>query len=346
MFLRFFVLSVFVTMHASMDELKKILDLALKAGASDIHLVSGCIPMMRVHRELVALKKQILTPQTIQKITSAFLTQNQLKELTLSGDIDLGMTLSGTGLRINIHKQSHGLGLAIRLIPSNIPSPNDLLFHETMRGIPDLKEGFVIVSGPTGSGKSTTLASLIQMINTQSSRHIITLEDPIEYRFTPHHSLIEQRQLGIDFPSFQKGLRHVLRQDPDVIVVGEMRDPETISLALTAAETGHLVLSTLHAPNAPEAIERIVNVFDGAEQRQILVQLSATLRVIVAQRLLPKKDGGMVAAWEVLTSTTAVRSAIQNNNLGVLKSAVSTGKKDGMITMERSMQELKKAGIL
>ena len=329
-----------------MDEFKKILDLAIKAGASDIHLVSESIPMMRVHRELVSIKKQILTAQTIQKITATFLTQNQLKELTLSGDVDLGMVLNGTGLRINIHKQTNGLGLAIRLIPSTIPSAEDLLFHETMRNIPDLKEGFVIISGPTGSGKSTTLATLIEMINTQSSRHIITLEDPVEYRFTPKRSLIEQRQLGMDFPSFQKGLRHILRQDPDVIVVGEMRDPETIALALTAAETGHLVLSTLHAPNASEAIERIVNVFEGAEQRQILVQLSATLRMIVAQHLLPKKEGGMIAAWEILTSTTAVRSGIQFNNLAVIKSAISTGKRNGMISMERSLETLKKSGVI
>jgi twitching motility protein PilT len=329
-----------------MEELKRYVAYAQKNQASDIHLVSGAIPMIRVNRELVAIKKKPLSETVVKKIANALLHQSQLKDLHQNGDVDIGVVVSGVGLRINIHRQSNGLALAIRLISPTIPSPEELRFHETMMKIPELEDGFVIVSGPTGSGKSTTLASIVQEMNKTSKRHIITLEDPIEYRFPSGECLIEQRQLGIDFPSFSKGLRHVLRQDPDVIVVGEMRDPETIALALTAAETGHLVLSTLHSPNAAEVVERIVNVFDGAEQRQILVQLSATIEMVVAQKLLPSKKGGLVAAREILTSSTAVRSAIQANNLAVIQSSIQMGKKQGMISMDRAIKEMEKAGLI
>ncbi len=329
-----------------MEELKSFIDTAQKKLASDVHLVAGALPMMRVHDELFAFKKQSLDTLTVAKIATALLKQHQLKQLETMGDVDVGVVVSGVGLRINIHKQSEGLSLAIRLIPATIPTSKELGFHETMMQIPMIEDGFVIVSGATGSGKSTTLASIVEQINQTSSRHIISLEDPIEYRFSNAKSLIEQRQLGLHFPSFEKGLRHVLRQDPDVIVVGEMRDPETISLALTAAETGHLVLSTLHAPNAAEVVERIVNVFEGVQQQQILVQLAATLRMVVAQRLLPKKGGGLVAAREVLTSTIAVQNAIRQNNLSVIRSAIQTGKKQGMISMDLAIKELQRQGMV
>ncbi len=329
-----------------MEELKSVIQLAQKKQASDVHLVSGASAIMRVRGELMTVKKQPLEAGAVQKIATALLNQQQLKQLEEHGDVDVGIKVAGVGLRINIHKQAEGLSLAIRLIPSEIPSPQALNFHETMMQIPEWEDGFVIVSGPTGSGKSTTLASIVEQINQTSSRHVITLEDPIEYRFSNARSLIEQRQLGAHFPTFQKGLRHVLRQDPDVIVVGEMRDPETISLALTAAETGHLVLSTLHAPNAAEVIERIVNVFEGAQQQQILVQLAATLRLVVAQRLLPTKDGSLVAAREVLTSTLAVQNAIRQNNLSVIRSSIQTGKKQGMVSMELAIKELEKNGVI
>lgn len=329
-----------------MEELKRWIQNALKDGASDVHLIAGSVPFARVRDALKPLSKTVLTASDVQKIASALLTQVQLRELDQAGDVDLGVMIADVSVRVNIHRQSSGLGMAIRVIQKKIPSPQALRFHETMMVIPKLEDGFVIVSGPTGSGKSTTLASIVDQINSTSARHIITLEDPIEYRFSNQKSLIEQRQLGTDFPSFQKGLRHVLRQDPDVIVVGEMRDPETISLALTAAETGHLVLSTLHAPNAAEVVERIVNVFEGAQQQQVLVQLAATFRTVIAQRLIPSKDGPLVAAREILTSTPAVQNAIRMNNLSVIRSSIQTGKKFGMISMDQSMAELKKEGLI
>lgn len=329
-----------------MEELRRFVEKAIKKKASDLHLVTGSSPVIRVHRKLEELGREMLTAQSIKQMAQALLSQAQLKILDQAGDVDVGVVVDEVGLRVNIHRQSTGLALAIRLIAAHIPSPEELGFHEIVMGVPDFEDGLVIVSGPTGSGKSTTLASFIQEMNKKEARHIVTLEDPIEYRFKPGTCLIEQRQLGIDFPSFEKGLRHVLRQDPDVIVVGEMRDPETIALALTAAETGHLVLSTLHAPNAPEVIERIVNVFQGEKQQQILIQLAATLKMVIAQKLLPAKEGGLVAAQEVLVSSSAIQNAIRQNNLSTIRSSIQTGKKDGMISMERALKELEREGRL
>ncbi|MCR4314414.1 MAG: PilT/PilU family type 4a pilus ATPase [Candidatus Uhrbacteria bacterium] len=327
-----------------MEELTRIITKATKKSASDVHLVTGSAPVVRVHRKLEVLEKETLSSTSVSQMVQGLLNQSQLKTLDQTGDVDVGVVVAGIGLRVNVHRQSTGLALAIRLIAAKVPSPEDLGFHEIIGNVPKLEDGLVVVSGPTGSGKSTTLASLVQEMNKQEARHIITLEDPIEYRFAPGTCLIEQRQLGVDFPSFEKGLRHVLRQDPDVIVVGEMRDPETIALALTAAETGHLVLSTLHAPNASEVIERIVNVFQGAKQSQILIQLAATLKMVVAQKLLPAKAGGLVAVQEVLVSSLAVQNAIRQNNLSVIRSAIQTGKKEGMISMDRALKDLEKAG--
>lgn len=329
-----------------MEELKAFLEKAVKAKASDLHLVAGAIPMMRVNREIQALGKDILSVASIQRVVNALLTQSQLKELVEVGDVDVGSKIGDVSIRVNIHQQTNGYGLAIRLVPSKIPTPDELQFEDPLLKIVDLTEGFVVISGPTGSGKSTTMACLVQAINKKHARHIVTLEDPIEYRFQNEKSLIEQRQLGTHFPTFQQGLRHVLRQDPDVIIVGEMRDPETISLALTAAETGHLVISTLHAPNAAEVIERIVNVFEGVSQQQILVQLSATLNMVVAQQLLAKKEGGVVAAREILLNNLAVQNAIRGNNLSTIRSAIQTGKKQGMVSMAQSMKILKEEGVI
>ncbi|TAL49704.1 PilT/PilU family type 4a pilus ATPase [Patescibacteria group bacterium] len=329
-----------------MEELKKFLEQAVKAKASDLHLVAGAVAMVRVHREIKPLGTEVLTGASVQRVVNALLTQNQLKELVEVGDVDVGSRMGDVNIRVNIHQQANGYGLAIRLVPSQIPTPEALRFEKPLLDIVNLSAGFVVISGPTGSGKSTTMACLIQTINTHHARLIVTLEDPIEYRFKNEKSLIEQRQMGTNFPSFQQGLRHVLRQDPDVIVVGEMRDPETISLALTAAETGHLVISTLHAPNAAEVIERIVNVFEGSSQQQILVQLSATLHTVVAQHLLSAKAGGVIAAREILLNNLAVQHAIRSNNLSTIRSAIQTGKKQGMISMAQSTKSLKEEGFI
>ena len=329
-----------------MEELQALIKLATKHGASDVHLVSGAVPFFRIHGNLEAVRKSPLDAKKVEQYATNLLSQEQLKELKISGDVDTGVVIAGVSLRINIHRQSSGLAMAIRLIPKTIPTPEELTFSEIMYEIPKLESGLVVVSGPAGSGKSTTLATLVNMINQEQARHIITLEDPIEYRFTHQKSLIEQRQLGTDFPSFETGLRHVLRQDPNVIVVGEMRDLATISLALTAAETGHLVLSTVHAPNASEVVERLVTMFDGARQQQILIQLAATLKVVVSQQLVARQKQGLIAARETLVSTPAIQNAIRKNTLAAIRTAMQTGKRYGMTTMDQDMARLTKEGLI
>ncbi|MFH1089086.1 MAG: PilT/PilU family type 4a pilus ATPase [Candidatus Uhrbacteria bacterium] len=329
-----------------MPTLENFVREALKNKASDIHLVAGSQPFLRLSGKLQPLRATALTKKEVDDIVTSVLTKTQISDLSTRGDVDAGLIVDDVSLRINIHKQARGLGLAIRLIPAVIPSPEDLGFDQALLDIPNLKDGFVLISGPAGSGKTTTLAALVQMMNKGEARHIITLEDPIEYHFDEENCLIEQRQLGTDFSTFADGLRHVLRQDPNVIVVGEMRDPETIALALTAAETGHLVLSTVHAPNTAEVIERIVNVFSGAQQQQVLVQLAATLRLVVAQRLVPAQAGGVVAVREILVPNAAVQNAIRQNNLATIRSAIQTGRRQGMVTMEQAMNELIKAKII
>lgn len=323
-----------------MEELKKIIRLAVKKGASDVHLVSGAVPYFRIHKKLFPVKKPKIENRDLDKIIRSLLSQEQAKKLEAFGDVDVGLVLVGVTLRINVHKQVNGFALSIRILPAKIPSKDEISMPDKIAEVANMTEGLVIISGTAGSGKSTTLAVLIELMNSSRSLHIITLEDPIEYRFNNRKCLIEQRQLGTDFKSFPEGLKNILRQDPDVIVVGEMRDPESISLALTAAETGHLVLSTLHAPNASEAVERIVGVFDGMEQRQILIQLSATLRLILAQQLLPAKAGGVIPVHEILVTNKAIQNAIRLNDLSTIRSAIQTGKRFGMISLEQHMKEL------
>jgi len=329
-----------------MPTLENFVREALKNKASDIHLVAGSQPFLRTSGKLQALRSTVLTKKEIEDLVASVLTKSQANDLLVRGDVDAGLTVGEVSLRINIHRQARGLGMAIRLISAKVPSPEALGFDQALLEIPNLSDGFVLISGPAGSGKTTTLAALVQMMNKGEARHIITLEDPIEYHFEEENCLIEQRQLGNDFSTFADGLRHVLRQDPNVIVVGEMRDPETIALALTAAETGHLVLSTVHAPNTAEVIERIVNVFSGAQQQQVLVQLAATLRLVVAQRLVPAQAGGVVAAREILLPNAAVQNAIRQNNLATIRSAIQTGRRQGMVTMEQALNELIKAKII
>jgi twitching motility protein PilT len=213
-------------------------------------------------------------------------------------------------------------------------------------GLTQLLDGLVLVVGPTGHGKSTTIASLLEEINRTRKAHIITIEDPVEFVFKEKQSLIEQREIGVDTHSFADALKHVLRQDPNVILVGEMRDPETIATVLTAAETGHLVFSSMHAPSAAEAVERIVDVFEGSRQKQVLTQLAAVLRAVVAQQLLPRRGRGRVAAREILVNTAAVASLIRDNNIAQIRNAIQTGAREGMVTMDNSIKALLDEGLI
>lgn len=319
---------------------------AVDQDASDIHLVAGQPPMIRVGGALQQVSEEPIAEKDLASIIESVTTAVQRATFEESHELDLGYQVGETRFRINLHKQEGTLGLAARVIPHEIPSPDDLRFEPILREASDYLNGLVLVVGPTGHGKSTTLASMVEEINKKKKSHIITIEDPIEFAFVEKESLIEQREIGTDTTSFAEALKHVLRQDPNVILVGEMRDPETIATALTAAETGHLVFSTLHTSTAAEAVERIVDVFDGPKQQQILVQLSAVLRVVVAQQLVPTVDGGRVAAREILVNTPAVANLIRENNIAQIKSSLQTGAKTGMVTMENSLKALAKEGVI
>jgi len=329
-----------------MKTIKEYFVLAKKKGASDVLLASGSKPAIRVEGDLVDLENEPLTKKELEIAFDEFLTATQKKQFAEELELDISFETKDGRLRVNIHQQEGGLGLAARLIPEEIPSPDDLRLEPAIREFTNLLDGLVLVVGPTGHGKSMTIASLVEEINKNRKAHIVTIEDPIEFSFKEKKSIIEQREVGTDTKSFAAALKHVLRQDPNVILVGEMRDQETIATVLTAAETGHLVFSTLHTSMAAEAVERIVDVFEGAKQKQILIQLGAVLRGVVAQQLIPKKGGGLVAAREILISTPAVANLIKENNIAQIQSVIQTGAKEGMISMENSIKELLKENLI
>ena len=323
-----------------MINLQKIFKEGIEKRASDIHLVGEEFPMLRIDGELITIADKKINNDELEEVLSIILNNEQKRRFMEENDLDIGYEIEGVRFRVNLHRQDRKVGMSARIIPSEVPTPEELAFDETILKLSELNDGLVLITGPTGCGKSTTIASMIEQINKTKKAHIITIEDPIEFIFKDKKSLIEQREVGVDTKSFATALKYVLRQDPDIIFVGEMRDAETISTVLTAAETGHLVFSTLHTSNAAEAIERIVDVFDGNKQHQILVQLSSVLRGVVAQQLLPKKEGGRVAMREILINTPAVANLIKENNINQIKSAIQTGIKDGMITMEKALENL------
>jgi twitching motility protein PilT len=275
-----------------MMEINQYFEEAIKRGASDLHLVGGELPLVRIKGELMEIGAERLDNKELLASVNGILDDAKRAKYDEEKDLDFAYEVSGIRFRVNLHQQEEKIGLAARLIPSEIPSPEFLMFNKTMLGLPDLLDGLVLVTGPTGCGKSTTIASMIEEINKKRKAHIVTVEDPVEFVFKDKNSLIEQREVGTDTKTFASALKHVLRQDPNVILVGEMRDPETIATVLTAAETGHLVFSTLHTPNAAEAVERIVDVFEGSKQKQILIQLSSVLRAVVAQQLFRRPRTG------------------------------------------------------
>lgn len=329
-----------------MSTIRSYFDAALKAGASDLHLVAGAKPMLRVNGQLQELAQKELPAKELQSAIEGILSAEQKETYHETHELDMSYDQDGTRFRVNIHQQEGEIGLAARVIPGVIPSPEDLRFEPILQELPNRLDGLVLVVGPTGHGKSTTIASMVNEINKTRKAHIVTIEDPVEFVFTPEQALIEQREIGEDTESFAAALKHVLRQDPDVILVGEMRDPETIATVLTAAETGHLVFSTLHTSTAAEAVERIVDVFDGSKQKQILIQLGAVLRAVVAQQLVPTEDGGRVAAREILINTPAVSNLIKENNIAQIVSAIQTGVKEGMVSMDNSLKALHKDGLI
>ncbi|MBP9732636.1 MAG: PilT/PilU family type 4a pilus ATPase [Candidatus Magasanikbacteria bacterium] len=329
-----------------MKPLSYYFDHAIKEGASDLHLVAHERPVIRVQGQLVSIAEVVLGEKELETAVLGILDSSEKKRFDVEHDLDFGYTYKQVRFRINIHRQEESMGLSARLVPTDIPTAETLRFEEPMYEATKLIDGLVLVVGPTGNGKSTTIARMVEEINASRNAHIITIEDPIEFVFESKKSLIEQRELGGDTPSFASALKHVLRQDPNIIMVGEMRDPETIATALTAAETGHVVFSTLHTSSAAEAIERIVDVFEGPKQKQVLIQLSSVLRYVIAQQLLPGVNNARIVAREILVNTPAVANLIRENNIAQMASAIQTGAKNGMITMEQSVKLLYKEGLI
>ncbi len=329
-----------------MKTLNTFFQSAIDAKASDIHLVAAEKPLIRVDGELQDVNDTVLDPKELEAGIFELLTSEQKKRYEEDLELDFSYEVDGARFRVNVHQQEGKIGLAARLIPPKIPDIETLRFEPALKNFMSLMDGLVLVVGPTGHGKSTTLAAMVEEINKTRRSHIITIEDPVEFVFEEKQSLIEQREIGVDTKSFAAALKHVLRQDPNVILVGEMRDPETIATVLTAAETGHLVFSTLHTSSAAEAVERIVDVFDGPKQKQILIQLGSVLRGIVAQQLVPKTGGGRIAAREILVNTPAIANLIKENNIAQIRSAIQTGGKDSMQTMENALKDLVEEGLI
>jgi twitching motility protein PilT len=319
---------------------------AIDSKASDLHLVAGCVPTMRVNGELVKMDHIIFDGKELKNAFYHEFSDKKLDKFEEKKDHDFSYNFGGLRFRINMHYQEGQIALAARVITKDIPKPEELGFDETIYKLTHLKDGLILVTGPSGSGKSTTLAAMINLINMERRSHIITIEDPIEYLFTEEQSIIEQRELGIDTDSFAKALKYALRQDPNVIMVGEMRDQETINAALTAAETGHLVISTLHTSSAVETIQRIVDAFPSQQHQQVLNLLSLNLRAVIAQQLLPKIRGGVVVAREIMINNQALANLIRNNQIGQIYSIIETGQREGMIPMNKSIDRLRNAGII
>ena len=331
-----------------MIPVEEVLLQAKEMNASDIHFSVDNPPKMRVNGDLVALHFPILTESDTDTIFRRVVTPRAEEEFLRNGECDFSTTVPECGrYRINAYRKCSTTALAFRVVHTEIPPAEVLRIPDSVIKLTECKHGFVLVTGPTGSGKSTTQACLINIINQTRNAHIITLEDPIEFLHHSDHSMVNQREIGIDSGSFANALRAALREDPDVIFVGEMRDPETVSVALSAAETGHLVLSTLHTTGASNAIDRIIDMFPSQHQQQIQVQLANVLTAVVAQQLIPMGIGrGSAAAFEVLLANDAARSMIREGKSYLLPNVIQTNRKNGMITMAESIRQLYFSGVI
>ncbi len=316
--------------------------------ASDIHLAVGLSPVLRVNGELLPMQEEILSPEDTEEIFKTIATPEQQQQFRQLGELDFAYSIPElTRFRVNCYQDRLGIALALRLISADVPTIDELNLPSVLKSLAEHERGLVLVTGPTGSGKSTTLAAMIDYLNEKYKKHILTIEDPIEYIHNHKRSVINQREIGENTTSFANALRAALRQDPDVILVGEMRDLETISVALTAAETGHLVLATLHTSSAVQTVDRIVDVFPPHQQQQIRVQLAASLKGVIAQKLLPRRNGkGRVAAFEILVANSAVSNLIREGKTHQLQSSLQTGARYGMVTMEASLRDLYDKGLI
>lgn len=330
------------------QKLNELLLTTARQGSSDLHLAVGRRPTLRIDGALIPLQKEaILTPEMVEGLVMKLLSDKQKETFLKDKQVDFSYTFEDKArFRVNVFFQRGYMAAALRLIPAQIKTVESLNLPPILHDFTKLSQGFVLVVGPAGHGKSTTLASLIDEINHARSEHIITIEDPIEYLFVQDRSIISQREVGIDTPTFNDALRSVLRQDPDILMIGEMRDPETISTALTAAETGHLVFSTLHTNSASQTIDRIIDSFPADQQGQVMSQLSSVLVGIVSERLIPRVDGGRVPATEIMLANSAVRNLIRERKIYQIDLVIETSLQEGMVSLNRSLANLVKQNII
>lgn len=330
-------------------KLDRLFRTAVEYKASDIYITTGTKPVIRIHGELILVEEHpVLTKEMAEEYILDTMTEAEQKEIKENWDIDYAIEIPEVArFRVNAFYQRYGMGSVFRLIPTKIQSMDELGLPQQLKKIPSYQNGLVLVTGPTGSGKSTTLASLVNEINITQKMHIITIEDPIEFVHENKMSVVDQRETGVHTASFAKALRASLREDPDVILVGEMRDLETIALAITAAETGHLVFATLHTSGAGKTVDRIIDAFPPNQQNQIRTQFAETLRCIVWQTLMPRKDGkGRAAAYEILFNNSAIANMIRKSKTYQIPSVIETGVAEGMQTMKKSVTSLVEQGLI
>jgi twitching motility protein PilT len=328
------------------QQLDDLLLLSIKSQASDLHISTGHPPVLRISGSLSPLiKKEVLAPEDTKGIAFALMTEKQQEMFLREKELDFSYNFENRSrFRVNVFFQKDGISVALRLIPQKIPTLEELNLPTTLRRFTQPNQGFVLMTGPSSHGKSTTLASLLEEINENRTDHVITIEDPIEYTFKDKKCIFDQREVHQHTHSFAKALRSAFRQDPDVIMVGEMRDPETISTAITAAETGHLVFATLHTNSASQTIHRIVDSFPSAQQGQVRSQLSSSLLGVISQRLIPRLSGGLIPACEILIANPAVSSLIRDNKIHELPLVIETSADEGMISLNRALANLVKKG--
>ncbi len=331
-----------------METIENLLRIAKEAGASDLHITVGVPPKMRVNGNLITMDYPKILPADSLEVALEIMSDKQRAIFDERGEYDLSFSIPMLGrYRVNAYHQRGSVAMAFRLVGTQVPSAESLGLPDSVIDLYNRKRGLVLVTGPTGSGKSTSLAAIIDKINQNREAHVITLEDPIEYLHQHNKSMVNQREVGLDTNSYANALRAALREDPDVILVGEMRDYETISVAITAAETGHLVLSTLHTIGAASTVDRVIDVFPPHQQQQIRIQFANVLEAVVSQQLLPKADGtGRVAAFEVMHANHAVRNLIREGKSHQLVSTMQLNRNSGMITMDESIMQLLQKGII
>jgi twitching motility protein PilT len=329
------------------NRIDRFLSILPKRSGSDLHLSVGCPPIVRIDGELERMRYRVLTEGDFYNLVGPITDPRTWRIFNESGDVDFAYQMGEQArFRVNLFRQERGSAAVFRLIPSRVPTAEELNLPPSVAALHAVQRGLILVTGPTGSGKSTTLAAILDRMNKRLAHHVVTIEDPIEFVHTNDKSVFTQREIGPDVPSFAEGVKAAIREDPDCLLVGEMRDLETMRMALTAAETGLLVFATVHTNSAAKAVDRIIDAFPAAEQEQVRIVLAEVLRGVVAQQLLRKKGGGRVPAFEILIGSTALSNTIREGKTALINNQIQTGKSRGMISMDQSLAEILRQGLV